>query len=44
MNKENPYAAQEEVPYVAFEDGLSSIMLRKQADVIEYLAPNGMFP
>ncbi|PSR92176.1 hypothetical protein BD289DRAFT_429296 [Coniella lustricola] len=44
LDKSNPYGIQEVVPHVAFDDGLSRIMLRDHLDAIEIMAPNGMFP
>lgn len=41
---DNAYAIQEDVADVAFDDGLSRIMLKAHYDEIEHLAPRGMFP
>lgn len=40
----SPYAIQESENDIAYDDGLSRIMLKTHYDVIEHMAPRGMFP
>lgn len=44
MHLENPLGVQEDEPQVAWDDGLSRVMLRSHLHLVEILAPRGMFP
>lgn len=41
---ENPYAIQESEESVAYDDGLSRVMLKSRYDTLEHMAPRGMIP